>query len=372
MRIVLTSVHCWPDVRRGGERYLHELAAALQRAGQVVRVVSTGGRGGPGEVLGVPVRRLPVRRLPRRYPEPWQDVSVEQAFGLQALARIAPRALLGACDVWHATSTSDAAAAAVVGTLPGAPATVFTDHGFPARASREARPDRREHALVVRHIDEYVCVSRAAEAVLRRDFGRPGRVVSPGVELAAHRADLPRHRAPVLLYSGSLTEPRKNLPLLLAAANRLCAAEPSLQVWLLGPGDAADTLAAAPAPVRAAVTRCGAVDDDALRAAYGQAWVTVLPSRAESFGMAVVESLASGTPVVVLNGSGGPEEIVDDEAIGRRCDEDAGSLATACAEVLALAVDPATRRACRERASAYDWDGAVVPRLLEVYRAAAA
>ncbi|MEY2469223.1 MAG: hypothetical protein QOF21_1921, partial [Actinomycetota bacterium] len=33
MRILLSHVYSWPEVRRGGERYLHELGAALVEAG---------------------------------------------------------------------------------------------------------------------------------------------------------------------------------------------------------------------------------------------------------------------------------------------------------------------------------------------------
>lgn len=376
MRVVLTSVHCWPDVRRGGERYAHELSAALTRAGHQVRMLSTGIHPGRDEVLGVPVRRLPVRHVPRRhYPEPWTDLSVEAAFGAQSLAHLAGPVLTGGVDVWHATSTGDGAAAAWCGTVASRLGrdvrTVFTDHGFPARRSRDARPDRRAHGSVVRRIGAYVCVSRAAARFLEDDYGRAATVVPPGVRLDAHEVATSRHPHPVLLYAGSLTESRKGVPLLLEAAAILTADQPGLEVWLLGPGDARPTLDLAPAAGRAAVTRCGVVADDELRAAYASAWVTVLPSHAESFGMTVVESLASGTPAVVLETGGGPAEIVDDDRIGRRAPDTAEGLAAACADALELAAKPDTAAACRERAAAFDWDRAVVPAMERVYESAA-
>ncbi|MGH3743881.1 MAG: glycosyltransferase, partial [Mycobacteriales bacterium] len=116
-----------------------------------------------------------------------------------------------------------------------------------------------------------------------------------------------------------------------------------------------------------AVTRCGPVPDGELREAYAQAWVTVLPSTAESFGMTVVESWASGTPAVVLADSGGPAELVDDDTVGRRAGGTPDDLARACAEAFELASRTDTAAACRARAQAYDWDSAVVPALLEVY-----
>jgi phosphatidylinositol alpha-mannosyltransferase len=358
VRVALTSVHCWPDVRRGGERYVHELAAALRRAGHDVTLLSTGSRPGTDEVLGVPVTRLPVRRLPRG-----GALATELAFGAQALAHLGPPALRGRFDVWHATSTSDAAAAALVG-RSGRVRTVFTDHGFPARRSRDARADRRLHRYVVGHVDSYVCVSEAAGAHLRSDYGREPAVVPPGVRWADHAAG-PREPRPTLLYSGALTESRKGVATLLEAAALLRQDVPDLQLWLLGSGDASALLAAAPAPDL--VTRCGPVDDATLRTAYASAWVTVLPSVAESFGMTVVESLASGTPAVVRADGGGPAEIVSSDAVGRAAGTTPAELASACAAALELAALPGTVEACRARARDFDWDEAVVPLLEKVY-----
>lgn len=350
MRVLLTSVHSWPDVRRGGERYVHELSAALARAGHDVRVLSTGSTPGRSTELGVPVQRLPVRRLRR-----FGGLDVEAAFGLQALGRLAPEVLGRRVDVVHATSTGDAAAAALLGRLSPV-RTVFTDHGFPAAASRQARPDRRLHRYVVGHVDAYVCVSEAAGAFLRSDFGRDADVVPPGVRCDAH-APGPRDPRPTLLYAGSLTESRKGVGLLLAAAAALRTRVPDLQVWLAGPGEVTVD--------PDLVTRCGLLDDAALREAYARAWVTVLPSRAESFGMTVVESMASGTPAVVLRDGGGPAEVV---VPGTGVLADADALADALEQALDLAQRPGTVGACVARARDFDWDTAVVPRLLELYR----
>ncbi|MBV9291704.1 MAG: glycosyltransferase family 4 protein [Frankiales bacterium] len=373
--MVLTSVHCWPDVRRGGERYAHELSAALRRAGHDVRILSTGIHPGRDRVLDVPVQRLPVRHARRRnFPPPWSDLAIERAFGAQAFGHLAPAFLAGRFDVWHATSTGDGAAAAwcgaVAGRLHSSARTVFTDHGFPARASRDARPDRAAHATVVRRIGAYVCVSKAAADCLARDYGRTAAVVPPGVDVSAHEVAKARADRPTVLYAGSLTESRKGLPLLLAAVDQLLRREPNLQLWLLGPGDAAPLLSATTAEVRAAVTMCKLASDAELRAAYAKAWVTALPSTAESFGMTVVESLASGTPAVVRADGGGPAEIVDDDRIGRCSGPDAASLADAIGETLDLARQADTADACRERARAYDWDAAVVPALEQVYAGA--
>jgi glycosyltransferase involved in cell wall biosynthesis len=60
----------------------------------------------------------------------------------------------------------------------------------------------------------------------------------------------------------------------------------------------------------------------------------VLPSRAESFGMVLVEALACGTPVVATR-CGGPEDIVDDQVGQLVPIEDPEALANAIERVLA-------------------------------------
>jgi glycosyltransferase involved in cell wall biosynthesis len=83
--------------------------------------------------------------------------------------------------------------------------------------------------------------------------------------------------------------------------------------------------------------------------------------------MAIVESFASGTPVVVLRDSGGPAELVTED-VGRCSDDGPAALSVACTEALALSQEPQTRDACRAVAEQYDWDARIVPRMLEVYR----
>ncbi len=348
MRIVLSSPFCWPDVVRGGERYVHELGAALQGAGHDVLIVSAAENPSRSEVLGVPVLRLRRRRWHR-----YGELADEVGFGAQALAAIGWRHF----DVWHATGTADGAAAALIGRARRG-RSVFTDHGFPAARSRLARSDRRWHREVVRHIDEYVCVSAAAAGFLEADYGRAAVVIPPGVELSAYRPAR-RHGAPTLLYAGSLTESRKGLPLLAEAVTRLRKRLPSLRFEVYGPGRPAESVARAADVCRPAFSA-------ELAQRYARAWATVLPSTAESFGMVITESLASGTPGVVLVNGGGPAEIVTPET-GVLAEGNVDSLMEGCERALDLAAASSTAHACRERAARYDWRRAIVPALEAIY-----
>lgn len=358
LRIVLTDTWSWPDVRRGGERYLHELAAALAHAGHSVSILTTGDRRGSDVIEGVEVRRVP-RRAPWR--DRLGDTAPEIAFGAQSLAALLPKRF----DVWHATSIPDGAAAAVAGRVRPGLRTVFTDHGFPVARSRRHRPDWRLQRLLARHVDSYICVSQAAGAYLRSDYGRDATVVPPGVDLRRFTLPSGRHPVPALIYSGSLVESRKNVPLLLDAVAALRRRVPALELWLAGPGDATRTLEEHPDGA-AAVTLATSLDDAGLADRYGRAWTTVLPSRAESFGMAVIESWACGTPVVVLRDSGGPAEIVHD-GVGVLSDATPEALADALARGIDLATDSGTAERCRAEATRYDWRTAVVPAMERVY-----
>jgi alpha-1,6-mannosyltransferase len=74
----------------------------------------------------------------------------------------------------------------------------------------------------------------------------------------------------------------------------------------------------------------------------------------ETFGLAVLEALASGTPVVTAD-TGGARELVD-ETCGRWAPATPAALADA---VLDLAQLPGRRPAARRRAELYDWDSCI-------------
>jgi glycosyltransferase involved in cell wall biosynthesis len=142
--------------------------------------------------------------------------------------------------------------------------------------------------------------------------------------------------------------------------------EPEAHLWLSGPGDARPLLAAAPAAARerAEVLPLGEPSDQAER--YARAWVTALPSTNESFGMVLLESLASGTPIAVSDHAA-PKELVTPQT-GVVCEaENPRSLADALVAAFDLARGPQTVERCRAYAAGYDWDESLAPRLERLY-----
>lgn len=365
LRVLLTHIYSWPEVRRGGERYMHEVGAALRAAGHEVRIESTAPIASYDEVIGVPVRRLARREGDAlRY----RELAPEVAFGAELFRRNA----LCRIDVWHAFGTADAAAAARLSRMRRFPRvrSVYTDLGGPSRTYRESRPDHGLFRYAVKHLDAYLCLSEATRQLLENNYQRRGLIVSGGVDLDRFATGARRTPEPTLLFTSALDEPRKNLSMLLAAFDRVLAVRPTARLQLCGPGDAAPALATATAAVREATDVLGLGQPGDLERLYGEAWATVLPSMHEAFGLVLVESLATGTPIVGIAGSGGPAEIVTPSVGTLATTETPDALAAACLAALALAErGDDTRRACRAEAEQrYGWRETIVPRLEMVYR----
>ncbi len=101
---------------------------------------------------------------------------------------------------------------------------------------------------------------------------------------------------------------------------------------------------------------------------YGTAWTTCLPSVADSFGMALIESLACGTPLVVTT-DGAPQELVTEGVTGEICEPgDPAGLAAACLRAIALARAPETADACRSSVARFEWRTGLAPYVEALYR----
>ena len=362
LRVALVHPFSWPEVRRGGERYLDDLGGYLAGRGHQVEVIT--GTDGPSTTDegpdGVVVRRLH-HRLGRRLER--MDVSKADAFGAVAL----PRLLVGRYDVVHALTPSPALTARATRN-----STVFTILGHPTADQLGVRRfDERIFHAALRRSSAVVALSRASAAAAQEVFGRPVDVLPPGVRLERFPLEpSPRTGPPRVLFSAASDDPRKRLDLVLEAFADLLVRRPDARLLLSGPGDptwAIDRVTRGRDAVAAAVDRLGAGGLDDVPGRYRAATVTVLPSRHEAFGLALVESLSSGTPVVCTQ-DGGMPEIVDDRGVGRVVPrDDPTALAAALDEVIDLAADPTTPARCAAHAARWGWQE-IGPRHEQVYR----
>ncbi len=357
----MTHAFCWPEVRRGGERLVAELSAAVAQLGHDVTVYSSAFH--PGRSRRAGVNEVRFRRWRR------ETFAGETDFGV----RVLPALAAGNFDVVHSYGRRDGVASIRAAKLHPRRLTVHTDIGIPSRSwwatlGKEARYAER----VIRDVDVYGCMSRHALDVLAADYGRAGVLIPGGVDTNRFAPGPSRTPHPTILYSGTLDEPRKGVATLLEALPMVAAAEPEVRLLLSGPGDARPLLDAAPAAARERtdVLGTGTLDDQPVR--YAQAWTCALPSLNDTFGLVLIESLACGTPVVAADNAALPE-LVAPGVTGALCRHgDAASVAAACLEAIDLARRPGTAAACRASAAPYDWTTSIAPRCVDMYEDAMA
>ena len=140
--------------------------------------------------------------------------------------------------------------------------------------------------------------------------------------------------APQLLFVGRASDPRKNVPLMLAAIARLRDRFPAATLTLVGPYTEDWYRAHADVLGRSGVTLAGKISIEELAHAYSTHDLLVVSSRQEGLGQVVVEALHAGLPVVSTR-CGGPEHIINDSGAGILVGHDAEELTRAIASLLA-------------------------------------
>jgi glycosyltransferase-like protein len=236
----------------------------------------------------------------------------------------------------------------------------------------------------IREADLCFTVSQAAHDDTHAAFGVSSTIVGNGVDLARFATTAPAVRlrrwrarlgtaAPVVLAVGGV-EARKNTLRTLAAFVRLRERWRDARLWILGGASVLDHGAARaafdaacrqlPPATRAAIVELGVVEDAEVPALFQLADVLALPSLHEGFGLAALEALAAGLPVVVADRPPFTEyldpscavlvDALSEEAIAAGLDA-------------ALAPSPERRQAGRLRAEAHGW-AAVARRHLAGYQ----
>jgi glycosyltransferase involved in cell wall biosynthesis len=232
----------------------------------------------------------------------------------------------------------------------------------------------RQERFVYRRAALVMANGEHAVAAIRREHPEIGdrlRLVTAPIDTARFRPDPEARRAeatPYLLFAGRVNDPRKHVSLLLEALAIARRRRPDLALVLTGEPPDPGLLARA-GGLDGAVRFAGRQPLDALVRLYQGALLFVLPSLQEGFGIAPLEAMACGTPVVATR-CGGPEAVIEDGETGRLTPNgDAGALAEAVLELLADAAALARlRRRCVEVVrDRYSCD-VVRPRLAEAFR----
>jgi phosphatidylinositol alpha-mannosyltransferase len=224
-----------------------------------------------------------------------------------------------------------------------------------------------------------IAVSEPARRYISRYFPGPYDVIPNGVDVERFCAATPLPWAgasPTVLFVGRHEEPRKGLPELLRALPEVCRRVPGTRLVVAGTGDM-DRHAGLMADLRldtsGVVTFAGMVPAEEIPRYFASCDVYCSPATGnESFGIVLLEAMASGKPVVASDIAGYASVVTTGQEGALVPPEDPPALARALARLL---LDPELRwrqgEAGRETAARYDWSR-IAAQVLDAYEKAQA
>jgi phosphatidylinositol alpha-mannosyltransferase len=172
-----------------------------------------------------------------------------------------------------------------------------------------------------------------------------------------------------LFFLGRAEEPRKGLPVLLGALPEIIEQNPDIRVLLAGPADEEEIVKKLPADIADRLTFLGLVSEEDKVRAFHSADIYVAPNTGgESFGIVLLEAMASGTPVLASDLEAFRRVLDGGQCGGVFENENSADLARKANQMLA---DPdyLTTLAERGRARAwlYDWSR-ITKEIVDVYQ----
>jgi len=310
----------WRDLTHpqggGSERYAEEVAAGLVARGHRITLFCAGHARGPAEEVlpsGVRVVRSGDRMsvYPRAAWSYWRgrlgrpDVVVDVQNGVPFFARLwADRPVVVLCHHVHREQWP-----VVLGPR-------LARLGWWVESRVAPRVQRGLHYVTVSDASRRELVELGVDA-RRVTVVHNGTPSAPAT--AVTRSDQPR-----LIVLGRLV-PHKRVELALATVAALRSRFPGLRLSVVGRGwwDEQLRRSAADLGVEDVVDFLGFVPEADKHQLLGQAWVSLVPSLKEGWGLSVMEAAAHGTPSVAFRHAGGVAESVVDGVTGTLVDSDA-------------------------------------------------
>ncbi|GAC1445380.1 MAG: glycosyltransferase family 4 protein [Mycobacteriales bacterium] len=362
MRVGIVCPYTW-DVPGGVQAHVRDLANSLLRLGHEVSVLTPVDE--PDEA-DLPSYVVPAGRA---VPVPYNGSVARLAFGPLSLARTRRWLRDGNFDVLHiheptVPSLSMLACFAASGPM------VATFHTATTR-SRALQVFGSALQPGLEKITGRIAVSPAARRVVVEHLGGDAVLIPNGVDVRRFDGARPlsaQPAVPTVSFLGRIDEPRKGLVVLLEALPELVELVPEVRLLVAGPGDVEEVRVAIPASLRGHVELLGLVSEADKPGVYASGDVYCAPNtHGESFGIVLIEAMATGTPVIASDLEAFRRVLEDGRAGVLVPVSDPASLAAALADLLG---DPDRRKllaeAGRETVEQYDW-ATVTARIVEVY-----
>jgi len=360
MKIAITTPTTWPYVRRGAERFANELARYLGKRGHAVTIIS----GKPGRTEVIPGDGYATICHRRLWHPSWGRFGLLEfhMFFLPCLFHL----LREPFDVVVSLTFMDAFAAQIARRFGGGRSFLMLN-GIPPkkRYFRSLSLKGTVFGRAVRDADLVVAVSNYVREYLEARWKRKCLSLQPPVDAERfHPKAEGTSATPVILCAAALEDSRKGGRPLMKAFDLLKRLRPDVRLQLvakLRPETEAALLALVSPEWRQDVDFSHAEED--LPDLFSKATISVLPSLWEPYGMAVIESMAAGTPVVGTR-DGALPELISNPSIGRLFDPgpdadieptNVTGLAQALDECIELAERPETSERCRAHAMRFSW-----------------
>jgi glycosyltransferase involved in cell wall biosynthesis len=274
----------------------------------------------------------------------------------------------GTPDIIHAQAALWAGTVAVRTAKALSRPSVVTEHSTAVLRGALRPSERREAAAIYREADAVLAVGSALSRAVNALAGIDRCQVVPNfIDFQFFTLPpVPRRQEPfTFLCVCNLIRIHKRVDRLIRAFARVSAVRPLTRLVIVGEGpDETDLRALAnECGVTEHVEFVGGLPPDGVRARMWQANAFVLPSAFETFGVVLVEALATGIPVIATR-SGGAEDIVE-SGLGMLVDqEDEAELANA---MVAMASGSFSAQELRDRAAGRFSFEKVAEDLLGVY-----
>ncbi|HEY2764667.1 MAG TPA: glycosyltransferase family 4 protein [Pseudonocardiaceae bacterium] len=353
--------------RGGVQAHVLGLAQGLRGLGHRVDVLAPAGAGGP----------LPdfVTGAGRAVRVPYNGSVAPLAFGPVAVSRARRWLRVHNFDVLHLHEPAAPSVSLIALALADVPV-VATFHMATTRSWALAAA----HGLLqppMEKITARIAVSSLARRVQVEYLGGDAVEIPNGVDVALFAEAAPLSGYPrsggTVGFIGRFDEPRKGMPVLLAALRSLAVSRPELRLLVVGHGDTSALRRVAGPELAPRITVLDGLGEQGKAAVLRSVDLLCVPAiGGESFGIVLTEAMAAGTPVLAS----------DLEAFRRVLDGGRAGVLVPPAAPAALAasigdlLDDLPRRAelagaGRRRAAAWDWP-VVARRVVQVYETAVA